>query len=81
MNEPEFEDIEITLDDADRWLGVWHREYRFLPNGFTRLGDLPSLPNFKKFFYAVGVTEHHISFDCIANMISQGNKVYARFRK
>ena len=82
--ETEFVDIEIKKRDSqlNEWLGIFDKDSPFeLPHHFTHLHCLPSLPNFEKFFYAQGVTEHHISFECIANIISQFTKVYARFRK
>ena len=81
--EPEFVDLEIERSDG--WLGVskWGDDAMFLPFEFTHLHCLPSLPNFEGFWhdydkkmgrrYFCNITE-------AAPKISEGKKVYARFR-
>ena len=86
--EPEFVDLEIVRHaegtvEQTWWLGVWADKRAELPHAFTHLHCLPSLPNFEGFWhdydkkmgrrYFCNITE-------AAPKISEGHKVYARFR-
>ena len=86
--EPEFVDLEIVRHaegtvEQTWWLGVWADKRAEIPNAFTHIHCLPSLPNFEGFWhdydkkmgrrYFCNITE-------AAPKISEGHKVYARFR-
>ena len=84
--EPEFVDLEITKctdSSGVNKLGCWLHDSGLELTGFMHLHCLPSLPNFEGFWhdydkkmgrrYFCNITE-------AAPKISEGKKVYARFR-
>ena len=86
--ESEYLDLEVVRHaegtvEQTWWLGVWADKRAELPHAFTHLHCLPSLPNFEGFWhdydkkmgrrYFCNITE-------AAPKISEGKKVYARFR-
>jgi hypothetical protein len=79
--EPEYIDLEIKIFRSETvdtsWLGCW------INDSFITISDLPSLPNFVNFFsdFSKLVDDVEISMQSIAMAISEGKKVYARFRK
>ena len=88
--EPEYVDLEIELEECKdehgelrRFLGVWNTPKSFfLPYQFTHLHCLPSLPNFEGFIRKPTMTiEEKWFLQGVAKQISEGHKVYARFRK
>ena len=89
--EPEFVDIEIRKhrdSQLNEWLGIFDGDSPFeLPHDFTHLHCLLSLPNFEGFckhdnlLDAKDNREEYVFITDIAKLISQGHKVYARFRK
>ena len=81
---PEYVDLEIVLDNTERWLGVYDKNCNtFLPFGFTHLHCLSSLPNFKEFWYETekGNNWYFTNDGLVATYIDEGKKVFARFRK
>jgi len=83
--EPEYVNLEIEeFADGEntKWLGVWNTpEAFFLPHQFTHLHCLPSL-RFECFWYKFqgGKVEFYTDGK-VSKLISEGKKVYARFRK
>ena len=75
QQEPEFVDLEITVNG--QWLGIVSNDIKVLPFVFTKLYELPSLPNFVEFRYENGITLYFIH---VASKVAQGNKVFARLR-
>lgn len=76
--EPEYVDLEIVEYESGMWLGVYS-DMKGIPHHFTHLHCLPSLPNFECFWYEE--QPHGMSIEDVATRISEGHKVYARFRK
>ena len=81
QTEPEFVDLEIFA--LDGWLMVQRdSNCEFLPYLQTHLHCLPSLPNFEGFIRKPTMTiEEKWFLQGVAKQISEGHKVYARFRK
>lgn len=76
--EPEYVDLEIVQnsDRPDKWLGV--HGALLASYDFCDLHCLPSLPNFKCFWYE---NKCRLSYEDVSAIISEKKKVYARFRK
>ena len=83
---PEFVDLEIIEfeQDSGKWLGVLMGGNEIiLPYQFTHLHCLPSLPNFEGFYGEDDLVKGGSVFvfaENIARQISEGKKVFARFR-
>ena len=83
--EPEYVDLEIIElnQDAGKWLGVLQAlepTVDFLPYSFTHLHCLSSLPNFEEFHTKHDKGRQIILSEHVANRISLGKTVFARFR-
>ena len=74
--EPEYVDYPVATFESggERWLGI----FRGTVNAWTHLHCLPSLPGFRGFLDANGGT---LQITWIAERISRGQKVIARFDK
>ena len=78
--EPDYVDLEIKKNG--KWLGAWAglgSISELFANEFAHLHCLPSLPNFEGF--CVDDMPPRLCLEAVARKISQGCKVYARFRK
>lgn len=76
--------VDLEIEEEGGFLGVYikNKWYAELPYAFTHLFCLPSLPNFEEFRYesSPGMTICNSSLTGVAKRISEGRKVYARFR-
>jgi hypothetical protein len=82
--EPEFEDYEIKLHLAPVYNTARVVEMlcvRIDERTAYQLHELPSLPNFNKFWQYVDGVETKVGRDDVANEIDRGYKVYARMRR
>ena len=79
--EPEYEYVDVEIVEFEqhsgKWLGV---PSEFLPYQFTHLHCLPSLPNFVGFWCNPDRNIPYLPFVLIAKKVSEGKKVFARFR-
>ena len=81
--EPEYVDLEIV--ENGNWLGIVLTDTNkvpltIVPYVFTKLYELPSLPNFEQFYQSFGGKPCYVSTNYVAKFISEGKKVFARFR-
>ena len=75
--EPEYVDFEI--EKRSIWLGIETGSNPLFPYVFMHLHCLPSLSNFEGFH--IKDEENFINIVGVARTISEGKKVYARFKK
>jgi len=79
--------INVEIENKDGWLGIDQSKTPFplfikMPYSFTHLHCLPSLPNFFDFWYEPDTVRFNFdNIGRVSQLMAEGKKVYARFRR